>query len=36
MNILLASIVGLLCLLAIWLVAVGITLVIEQLFNITK
>jgi hypothetical protein len=36
MNILLASIIGLLCLLAIWLAAVGLTLIIEQLFNITK
>jgi hypothetical protein len=36
MNILLASIVSILFLLGIWLVAVGLTLVIEELFNITK
>jgi hypothetical protein len=36
MNILLASIVAVLCLLGIWLAAVGLTLIIEELFNITK
>jgi hypothetical protein len=36
MNILLASIIAVLCLLGIWLAAVALTLIIEQLFNITK
>jgi hypothetical protein len=36
MNILLASIVAILFLLGIWLAAVSLTLIIEQLFNITK
>jgi hypothetical protein len=36
MNILLASIVAVLCLLGIWIAAVGLTLIIEELFNITK
>jgi hypothetical protein len=36
MNILLASIIAVLCLLGIWIAAVGLTLVVEELFNITK
>jgi len=36
MNILLASIIAVLCLSAIWLAAVGLTLIIEELFNITR
>jgi hypothetical protein len=36
MNILLASIIAVLCLLGVWLAAVGLTLVVEELFNITK
>jgi hypothetical protein len=36
MNILLASIIAVLCLLGIWIAAVGLTLIIEELFNITR
>ena len=36
MNILLASIITVLCLLGIWIAAVGLTLIIEELFNITR